>query len=726
MMGGVHQLKAMFEKTSDSISPDRGPLGAFTVERSPTPLSKVRTSFIAVQGSGQRSNSTESAKQQKNSLTTEIEKSDGSSTDKSMNKTKQALGDRIKENSGGKEPEISIDVVSKNNLKKTRPSSDGKAPTAVSLTSNQNGIISSASAARKSPKSAINPSTKRSDRKENESNATRAHKSSRINGDFKTRPSISNHSIRNKIELEASPRHAFLRRFPPKSPINQVHLSTSPKVNTAPSSLRTTRITPSSTNQPIHRQTSGRIHPPTRSQSRISTVSNFSSVSKSQISKRRSVGLSLSEEKNKKTHKESITSRPATPEPGFLARMMRPTTSSASKAAEKPVPIARPIKSNTRQTVKNTANDGLSKLEQRKKISTVSKSQNQDTSRSKPTTSDSKNPSKKPLSKSTTKSKKSKESDISIRTSTSKVLLDQNTSKSLEQGNSVNLKEVTTQPANSHDVSLQKQDAKISPSADLEHFENPSGPIFTKLVTITNIDQTPNSEITAQSPLKIKEKADLDESQEMNKVNLNTNSPRNGEAGTISASGLQSILEIVNTEKTLSDSTEPKSYGTTNITESEKKVEDKNMNEFKQNENTALHVGQDKFAENKLNSHGTKIELPSYENSNDVVEPKQLKSPISSPLTKMEERIADPDISLSLETSKEMAQDYNTGHADFTSSNIIHQPLKDSKLVSSTILMPLPSPSHFDNLESDALPSPSSIESPPIETLIDLKTLTVD
>lgn len=33
-MGGVHQLKAMFEKTSDSISPDRGRLGAFTVGKS--------------------------------------------------------------------------------------------------------------------------------------------------------------------------------------------------------------------------------------------------------------------------------------------------------------------------------------------------------------------------------------------------------------------------------------------------------------------------------------------------------------------------------------------------------------------------------------------------------------------------------------------------------------------------------------------------------------------
>lgn len=204
----------------------------------------------------------------------------------------------------------------------------------------------------------------------NPTTPTHRHPGSSGNNVKTTEESKSSSSIRKKVKNPTKPTtnitsQEFSHQKSPKSPTRPAKLPASLTSHTASSSSKTFKNTTSTTQQQSVKQKSTVAVPPSRSHSRISTASNFASVPKS--SKHRSTaGQPHQGGPVKKPSKQSLTTNEAiTVDSDFLARMMRPTTSSASKAAERVAPTLKEVKSNSRPSTNNKARDGLAKLERR-------------------------------------------------------------------------------------------------------------------------------------------------------------------------------------------------------------------------------------------------------------------------------------------------------------------------------------------------------------------------
>ncbi|CAD6504583.1 BgTH12-00091 [Blumeria graminis f. sp. triticale] len=371
MSGGVQTLRAMFEQSSNASSPDRGRSGdnsAGIGETPQRPLSTVRTSFVKVERNGHSHNqsgirkdiSNESNTLQRNSITKESNKKNLLNTpiiksnvlvrgahendrknSKKLEKELETKGDEKSRTSVTKSPTTlnslakrPKNVVDKASLKTVSSLSHSK--TKKSPMYPQNVL----------PKSPATPSRRTQEDKDPITKQNKVSVTKTSSRNLPNSPKESTPRSTGRMKSHASPSRIQSRfqKPQPKSPTKPVKLPTSLTTQTASSSSKVSRAV---TKTETSHDTLGKLQNPSRSSRRLSISSRGSSALKGDNS-RPSLGLG---ELSRKSSRQSLVSHVATDE-SFLARMMRPTTSSASKSAEKPLPIKQ-IKPVSRPATKN-------------------------------------------------------------------------------------------------------------------------------------------------------------------------------------------------------------------------------------------------------------------------------------------------------------------------------------------------------------------------------------
>ncbi|CCU74558.1 hypothetical protein BGHDH14_bghG000425000002001 [Blumeria hordei DH14] len=359
MSGGVQTLRAMFEQSSNASSPDRGRSGdnsAGIGEIPQRPLSTVRTSFVKVERNGHSHNQSgirkdinnESNTLQRNSVTKESNKTNLLNTPMTKsNVLVRGAHENDRKNSkklGEKELETKGDEKSRTGVTKapTMLNSLAKRPKNVADKASLKTVSSlSHSKTKKSPmypqkvlpKSPATPSRRTKEDKDPVTNQNKVSVSKTTSRNLPNSPLESTPRSTGRMKSHASPSRMQSRfqKPQPKSPTRPVKLPASLTTQTASSSSKVCRAV---TKTETSHDTLGKLQNPSRSTRRLSISSRGSSALKGDIS-RPSLGLG---ELSRKSSRQSLVSHVATDE-SFLARMMRPTTSSASKSADKSLPI---------------------------------------------------------------------------------------------------------------------------------------------------------------------------------------------------------------------------------------------------------------------------------------------------------------------------------------------------------------------------------------------------
>ncbi|KAG0645712.1 hypothetical protein D0Z07_8789 [Hyphodiscus hymeniophilus] len=427
MSSGVRNLRAMFENKDVSTSPpDRGrsptgSIGPGSNGTSPRPLSKVRTSFVAVERSGQtgsqmglkRENSGEPSMAKRRTsfsinedehpkMTAERKQSIASEYEARKNSTMveetipevavetpsievdKQLGEVIKATKNPKSPNAGLDLkktaasnahtngsIKSATTEKTvdkAPSSRFTArPTPISTAKTSTAPKSSPKTVKHAvaPKTPKTPTTPRGRTKESvkeqeqksEKKENKPHASSYPSKPI-SKPAASTTSASSKTRIPPSPPQTGFVKPKPRSPTRPVKLPASLTAHTASSGSKGGAAPAATSRQSLSRASgnSQATNPLqtqltlSRSPSRVSVATAPKSLTRkpstlSRAPSRPSLGPPPSQLK-KQPSRQSLP--PAPTDEGFLARMMRPTTSSASKTAEKTPPkraqsVKRPV-----------------------------------------------------------------------------------------------------------------------------------------------------------------------------------------------------------------------------------------------------------------------------------------------------------------------------------------------------------------------------------------------
>ncbi|RKF55115.1 hypothetical protein OnM2_092032 [Erysiphe neolycopersici] len=391
-MAGVQNLKALFEKPKDSISPDRGRSGAISatgLETPSRPLSKVRTSFVSVERTGHRSVSLEGSRNIRSSSINENQKPNGlaiHNNDKSSRvgeptlsaafstggkKTAYIMNDEERENNIKKAKEISVILTSKDSTAKI------KAFQADRLTKFEASPLSITNTTSSTSKKGIqrSPATPRiNDIKVIETKSSRQSTLSKADDKSVNRSQIGNFPSHGKKQSQEASKPVRVKKLTPKSPTRPVKLPASLTTHTASSSSKTSRASPSTLSHQTLRRVSSNFQQSTNSQRRMSISSNISLMPKVQIKKKPS-NIHLAES-SKKPPVQSTVPPDATTKLSFLARMTRPTASTSSKIIEKTTTPSKKS-SYTRPTAKNAIKN-ISKQETKKISSNVKREKKRD------------------------------------------------------------------------------------------------------------------------------------------------------------------------------------------------------------------------------------------------------------------------------------------------------------------------------------------------------------
>ncbi|EPE33931.1 hypothetical protein GLAREA_06944 [Glarea lozoyensis ATCC 20868] len=432
MSGGVHNLRAMFEnKNSEERPEDRGrspggsSMGGASTGTSPRPLSKVRTSFVAVERSGQLGNQMglrrdtsgePSISRRRSSFSIE-----GEST-RDMSEPRQATRPDIgnRQRSSLAEETIAESPIEKQPLDTKMQAANGspKKGEAVNPVASKtdekpasaNGTTSTATkpnekpAMRKvtskpasistaKPSAASKPSPNKSLKSPappktptTPSRATKKEPPTKAPAPKTSKASVApNHTSKPtskplkasvqgsapKTRIQESPPQTGFKKPRPKSPTRPVKLPASLTAPTASSVSKTTVSPPAAARQSLsrasgntqHTNSLAAHHAASRSPSRASVATTKSTLGRKpstlkQSSNRPSLGPPPAAIK-KQPSRTSLPHQPAPADDSFLARMMRPTTASASKTAEKPATTSPPKRA---PSVKRPiTRDGLSK-----------------------------------------------------------------------------------------------------------------------------------------------------------------------------------------------------------------------------------------------------------------------------------------------------------------------------------------------------------------------------
>ncbi|TVY47778.1 hypothetical protein LOCC1_G006316 [Lachnellula occidentalis] len=419
MSGGVRNLRAMFETKDPADPPDRGrspgasSFGGTSSCTSPRPLSMVRTSFVAVGGSGQvglglkrdasgepsmtrrrtsfsidETDNPKATAERKQSMATEFDARKRSAfVDETIPETAVEtpgieLDRQLGHGSGliktnmkpvvPKEKKADPPTHTKGNsistIAKTveKPASKTTRPAPIATARTSATLKASPTKGSKSPlpKTPTTPSRREAPRKVAEkkvepkvekkpSRATMA--TSHISKPRSTSraPAASSAAV-NKTRISTSPPpQTGFKKPRPRSPTKPIKLPSSLTAHTASSGSKTTNSPPPPARQTLSRASGNAQHTnalharqsASRSPSRASTVSKPSSATrKSNLSSsgRPSLGPPPA---NRPASRQSLPHQPAPGDDSFLARMMRPTTSSAGKTAAQPAtpPTKAPI-----------------------------------------------------------------------------------------------------------------------------------------------------------------------------------------------------------------------------------------------------------------------------------------------------------------------------------------------------------------------------------------------
>lgn len=397
-MAGVQNLKALFEKSNDSTSPDRGRSGAISaagLETPTRPLSKVRTSFVSVERTGHRSVSLESSRNIRSLSINESEKPNGLALYNNVKKTlvdeptlstapsigvKKAshiINNGVKENDIKKSKESSVILTSKDSTSKVKAfQADRLSKSEASpLSIKKNTPSISKKGSQRSPVTPSRP--KINDKKLAETKSSIKSTLSKTDSNSLNRSQIGNHSSHAKKQAREASQPVRVKKLTPKSPTRPVKLPASLTTHTASSSSKTSRTSPSISNHQTLRRVSSNFQPITSSQRRMSIASNISLMPKAQIKKKPS-NIHLSES-GKKLSVQSTAPESATTKLSFLDRMTRPTASTSSKIIEKSTTINKKS-SNTRPTAINGTKNLSSKKDTQKIPSIVKKERKKDVS----------------------------------------------------------------------------------------------------------------------------------------------------------------------------------------------------------------------------------------------------------------------------------------------------------------------------------------------------------
>ncbi|POS83018.1 hypothetical protein EPUL_004342 [Erysiphe pulchra] len=388
-MAGVQNLKALFEKSNDSTSPDRGRSGASSaagLETPSRPLSKVRTSFVSVERPGHRSVSLESSRNIRSLSINENEKPNGlalHNNDKKkwvgettpstapstvVKKVASKVNDEERENDIKKAKEISAVLTSKDSTTRIKAfHADRLSKTDASPIFNKNSASSTSSKGLQ--RNPATPNHRINDIKVIETKSSRKSTFSNSDSNSVNRSQIGNLSSHGKRLSQEASQPVRVKKLTPKSPTRPVKLPASLTTHTASSSSKTSRASPSVSSHQTLRRVSSNFQQSTSSQRRMSIASNVSSMPKAQIKKKPS-NIHIAET-GKKPPGQSIVPQDATTKLSFLARMTRPTASTSSKVIEKSATTSK--KASSTRPIASNGIKNISLKQENKKVSSNGK-----------------------------------------------------------------------------------------------------------------------------------------------------------------------------------------------------------------------------------------------------------------------------------------------------------------------------------------------------------------
>ncbi|KHJ32554.1 hypothetical protein EV44_g4805 [Erysiphe necator] len=395
-MAVVQNLKAIFERSNESISPDRGRSGASSasgIETPTRPLSKIRTSFVSVERIGNRSISKERRILIRSSSTNECENPNfldiynnnkKITTGESNLNFKSSIGQR---NAASimKDEEKQIDLKRANDSSVISISKDSNKINAIqgdkisklnaSPLSLKNTTLSNSSkgASQRNP---ATPTSRNIDIRGNEVKSIQKSTNSKTGSYSSIRSKPENTPAHSKNHNQETSQLVRVKRLTPKSPTRPVKLPPSLTTHTASSSSKTANAVSSTFSQPSLRRVSSNFQQSISSQRRMSIASNISLMPKYQVKKNHSDSRTHLDS-SKKTLTQSTLPQSATTELSFLARMTRPTASSSSKTTDK-LPTSKKNSMNTRPTTKNASKTTSHKSEPKKNTSAMKRDKKPD------------------------------------------------------------------------------------------------------------------------------------------------------------------------------------------------------------------------------------------------------------------------------------------------------------------------------------------------------------
>ncbi|KAI1004677.1 hypothetical protein K3495_g3537 [Podosphaera aphanis] len=404
MAGGVQSLRAMFEQNSNNTIPhgrssEENPAGMVKLhqpeisiinlldggEEPPKPLSKVRTSFVAVEGcgllgsksgprrdvSGESSISQRSYNSQQNAKPIDLAtRKDATPKNTSIAPVKQVV--RKQEHD---EHNLKIKTAVKANpatIQSMMPSGQTNKTihAAVKQTSKPTSGISPNRATNKSShpqkhlsSTSLTPAAKQTEFKRIEIKTRHGTISSARPKSSNGKPLPSSPRAATKTKSQTLPPQPRSQKPHPKSPTRPVKLPASLTTHTASSSSKFAAA--SLITKPQSRLLPGKSIGSNRPASQMSSASRAPSSLKDETS-RSSSARRISVELKRRSSTQALTSQAAPAEDKFLARMMRPTTSFTFKAAEKSSSPSRQSRSVSRPRTQNGLMDAPSKQEMKK------------------------------------------------------------------------------------------------------------------------------------------------------------------------------------------------------------------------------------------------------------------------------------------------------------------------------------------------------------------------
>ncbi|EKD12696.1 mucin-7 precursor [Drepanopeziza brunnea f. sp. 'multigermtubi' MB_m1] len=424
MSGGVRNLRAMFEQNKESSPPDRGRSPgestgvASSTGTSPRPLSKVRTSFVAVERNGgqlglkrdtsgdtnihkrrtsfsvDEADNPQAAIDRKRSTATEMdarnssdpikktapEKATGEPNTKMTSSSNQAQ-DPVKTETVKMEKKPAASATPNGHTNGSKPATKPAEKVSTTKASSKPPPITTASSTTESkaspkkvkdpapriPKTPTSPSKsrpkeppaktldqkpeKKAEKETSRAPTAQSRAPSRATKPASKPPTTVAHGTPVKTRIPPSPPQSGFVKPRPKSPTRPIKLPASLTAHTASSGSKTAAAGgPPPTRQSVSRA-SGNIQSThsrqahsvsSRAPSRASTTTSKAALTRKPStvksgSTRPSLGPPPSNQSLKRRSSRQSLPSSAPADEGFLARMMRPTTASASKTAEKPV-----------------------------------------------------------------------------------------------------------------------------------------------------------------------------------------------------------------------------------------------------------------------------------------------------------------------------------------------------------------------------------------------------